>query len=68
MRVSCIQICSGNNIKKNIKLSKKLILEAIKQKSDFILTPETSSLFGLKKKTVTSDRYFNGKRYLFKIY
>ena len=58
MRVSCIQICSGNNIKKNIKLSKKLILEAIKQKSDFILTPETSSLFGLKKKqllqTVTS--------------
>ena len=50
MRVSCIQICSGNNIKKNIKLSKRLILEAIKQKSDFILTPETSSLFGLKKK------------------
>jgi deaminated glutathione amidase len=50
MRVSCIQICSGNNLKENIRLSKKFILKAIKQKSDLILTPETSSLFGLNKK------------------
>jgi predicted amidohydrolase len=48
-KVSCIQICSGKNIKKNINSSKKLILKAIKQKSDFIITPETSSLFGLNK-------------------
>ena len=49
-KVSCIQICSGRDIKKNLSISKKLILKAIKQKSDFIITPETSSLFGLNKK------------------
>ena len=49
-KVSCIQICSGKNIKKNLYSSKKLILKAIKQKSDFIITPENSSLFGLNKK------------------
>jgi predicted amidohydrolase len=48
-RVSCIQVCSGRDIKKNFKSSKKLILEAVKQKSDFIITPENSSLFGLNK-------------------
>ena len=49
-KVSCIQINSGKNIKKNLAISKKLILKAVKQKSDFIVTPETSSLFGLNKK------------------
>ena len=48
-KVSCIQIRSGKDIEKNIDISKKLILKAIKQKSDFIITPETSSLFGLTK-------------------
>ena len=49
-KVSCIQICSGSDIVKNLDSSKKLILNAINQKSDFIITPENSSLFGLKKK------------------
>ena len=49
-KVSCIQICSGKDIKKNLSISKKLILKAIKKKADFIITPETSSLFGLNKK------------------
>jgi len=49
-RVSCIQICSGKDIKKNFQSTKKLFLKAIKQKSDFIITPENSSLFGLSKK------------------
>jgi predicted amidohydrolase len=49
-KVSCLQICSGKDIKKNLHLSKKLILKAISQKSDFIITPENSSLFGLSKK------------------
>ena len=49
-KVSCIQICSGKNIKENLKISKLLILKAIKNKSDLIITPETSSLFGLNKK------------------
>jgi len=53
-KVSCIQICSGKDIKKNILFSKKLIIKAIKQKSDLIITPENSSLFGLSKKELIS--------------
>ena len=59
-KVSCIQICSGKNIRKNLSISKKLILKAISQKSDFIITPENSSLFGLKKKTTIKNSYYNG--------
>ena len=36
-KVSCIQICSGNDIKKNLNFSKKLILKAINKKSDLIV-------------------------------
>jgi len=49
-KVSCVQICSGKDIVKNLSSTKKLIFRAIKQKSDFIITPENSSLFGLNKK------------------
>jgi len=49
-KVSCIQLCSGKNSALNLKISKSLILKAIKQNSDLIITPETSSLFGLSKK------------------
>ena len=49
-RVSCIQLRSNNNIEYNLKKTKKFILKAIKQKADFILTPEVSSLFSLNKK------------------
>ena len=74
-KVSCIQICSGKDLKKNLSLSKKLILKAIKQKSDFIILPETSSLFGLNKiqllKVATSmdkDIYLKGIREMSKKY
>ncbi len=66
-KVSCIQICSSKDIKENLSISKKLILKAIKQKSDFIITPETSSLFGLNRKellqtavAMEKDIYLNG--------
>ena len=49
-RVSCIQLKSNNNILQNFKRTEKLISKAVKQKSDFILTPEISSLFSLNKK------------------
>ena len=68
-KVSCIQICSGKNIKKNLDITKKLIFKAISQKAKLIITPETSSLFGLNKKqllqTATSmekDIYLKGIR------
>jgi predicted amidohydrolase len=74
-KVSCIQICSSKNIKKNLSVSKSLILKAIKKRSDFIITPEVSSLFGLNKKqllkTTTAmekDIYLKGIQELAKKY
>ena len=74
-KASCIQICSGKDAVKNLSVSKKLILKAIKQKSDFIITPETSSLFGLNKKqllraatVMKKDFYLNGIQELAKKY
>ena len=74
-KVSCIQICSGKDIKKNFSISKKLILKAISQKSDFIITPENSSLFGLKKKqllkiatSMEKDIYLKGIKDIAKKY
>ena len=49
-RVSCIQLKSNNNIFYNLKKTEKFIKKAVQQKADFILTPEISSLFSLKKK------------------
>ena len=40
-RVSCIQLKSNNNILHNLKKTEKFITKAVKQKSDFILTPES---------------------------
>ena len=74
-KVSCIQICSGRDIKKNFYISRKLVLEAIKQKSDFIITPENSSLFGLTKKelminatSMQKDFYIQGIKKIAKQY
>ena len=49
-RVSCIQLCTSNNVEHNLKRTKKFFLQAINQKSDFILTPEVSSKITLNKK------------------
>ena len=74
-RVSCIQLKSNNNIEYNLKKTEKLIIKAVKQKTDFILTPEVSSLFSLNKKKLlkickpmSDDIYLNGIRNLAKKY
>ena len=74
-RVSCIQLKSNNNIFHNLKITEKLISKAVKQKSDFILTPEISSLFSLDKKILLKickpmkeDFYLNGIKKLAKKY
>ena len=74
-RVSCIQLRSNNNIHHNLKRTTILIKKAVLQKTDFILTPEVSSQFSLKKnellKTCTSmnrDIYLNGVKKLAKKY
>ena len=74
-RVSCIQLRSDNNISNNLTKTTKLIKKAVKQKTDFILTPEVSSVFSLNKKellnvctSMNDDFYLNGIRKLAKIY
>ena len=74
-RVSCIQLKSNNNILHNLKKTEKFITKAVKQKSDFILTPEISSLFSLNKKqllkickSMKGDIYLNGIKKLAKKY
>ncbi len=74
-RVSCIQLCSSNNVDHNLKKTKKFFIKAVKQKTDFILTPEVSSKITLDKKrllkTATSmekDYYLNEIRKLAKKY
>ena len=49
-RASCVQLRSNNNIKYNLKRTEKLIKKAVKQKTDFIITPEASSQISLNKK------------------
>ena len=74
-RVSCIQLRSTNNFHQNLKKTEKLIIKAVKQKTDFIITPEVSSLFSLNKKqllkickSMTEDIYLNGIKILAKKY
>ncbi|MDC1092987.1 carbon-nitrogen hydrolase family protein [Pelagibacteraceae bacterium] len=74
-RVSCIQLRSSDKILDNLKKTEKLILKAIKQNTDFILTPEVSSLFSLNKiqllkicKSMNEDIYLNGIKNLAKKY
>ena len=74
-RVSCIQLRSNNNIKYNLIKTTKLIIKAVKQKADFIITPEVSSNFSLSKKellkictSMKKDIYLNGIKKLAKKY
>tara|TARA_A100001011_G_scaffold396308_1_gene493801 strand:+ start:1088 stop:1882 length:795 start_codon:yes stop_codon:yes gene_type:complete len=72
-RVSCIQLCSSNDVNYNLKRTKILFLRAIKQKTDFILTPEVSSKITLNKKkllqiatSMEKDIYLKEMKYLAK--
>ena len=74
-RVSCIQMCSSDCIKNNLKKTEKLIKTAITQKANLIITPEVSSKFSLNKKrllevatTMTNDSYLLGIKKLAKKY
>ena len=49
-RISCIQLKSTNNIENNLLITTRLVKKAVTQKSDFILTPEASSIMSLNKK------------------
>ena len=59
-RVSCIQLRSNNNIHSNLHKTTKLIIKAVKQKTDFIITPEVSSHFSLNKKELEIAEFIIG--------
>ena len=63
-RVSCIQLRSNNNIHYNLKRTTNLIIKAVKQKTDFIITPEVSSHFSLNKKELLKICYTSQKKIL----
>tara|TARA_B100000965_G_scaffold405275_1_gene438670 strand:- start:882 stop:1679 length:798 start_codon:yes stop_codon:yes gene_type:complete len=72
-RVSCIQLKSNDNLKKNLLNTTKYIKIAIKNKSDLIITPELSSFFSSDKKKLLGickkmheDVYIKGIRKLAK--
>ncbi len=74
-RVSCIQLKSSDNINNNFIKTEKFIKKAVSQKTDFILTPEISSIFLLDKKkllkrcsSMDKDIYLTGIRKLAKKY
>ena len=62
-RVSCIQLKSNNSVEYNLERTKILIKKAISQKTDFILTPEVSSIFLLNKKKLLSQSTTMNKDY-----
>ncbi len=57
MRVACIQLSSGENYNKNVKDIIKFIKQAINQKSDLIITPETSSIITSDKKILFMNSF-----------
>ena len=57
MKVACIQLSSGENYNKNFKDIIKYINQAIKNKSDLIITPETSSLMSADKNNLFKFSY-----------
>ncbi|MFL2888261.1 MAG: hydrolase [Pelagibacterales bacterium MED-G40] len=74
-KVSCIQLCSNNNIKNNFEKTKYYINKAVRQNADLIITPEISSFFSLKKKELSlnvgnmrNDIYLKGIKDLSKSY
>jgi predicted amidohydrolase len=57
MRVACVQLTSGENYNKNISQCLKYINAAIKNESDLIITPETTSFVSNDKKKLFENSY-----------
>jgi len=66
MKVACIQLSSGENYNKNFKQIMSYINQAIKNKSDLIITPETSSIITSDKKILFNNTYRMNKDPLIK--
>ena len=60
-KISCIQLRSSDNVKDNLKKTSDLIIKAIKKKSDFIVTPECSSIMHLNRKNLINNISYMNK-------
>ena len=54
MKIACIQLSSGENYESNTKDILKYVNQAIKNNSDLIITPETSSLMSSSREVLLS--------------
>jgi len=61
MKVACIQLSSGENYNKNFKQIIFFIKQAIKNKADLIITPETTSIITSDKKILYKNSYSMNK-------
>ena len=57
MKVACIQLSSGEDYNKNFKDIVKYINQAIANKAELIITPETSSLMSADKNNLFKYSY-----------
>ena len=57
MKVACIQLCTGENYDVNFNKIIYFINQAIKKKSDLIITPEVSSIITTNKKKLFQNSY-----------
>jgi predicted amidohydrolase len=61
MKVACIQLSSGENYNKNFRRVIFYINQAIKEKADLIITPETTSIITSDKKILYNNSYLMKK-------
>ena len=61
MKVACIQLSSGENYNKNFRHVIFYINQAIKEKADLIITPETTSIITSDKKILYNNSYLMKK-------
>ena len=61
MKVACIQLSCGENYNKNFKQVIFYINQAIKNKADLIITPETTSIITSDKKILYKNSYLMKK-------
>jgi predicted amidohydrolase len=57
MKVSCIQLSSGENYQENLKKYLYFVKKAIYKGADLILTPETTSIVTDSKKILLNNSY-----------
>ena len=57
MKVACIQLCTGENYDVNLNKIIYFINQAIKKKSDLIITPEVTSIITTNKKKLFQNSY-----------